>query len=114
MSLPLSCCSIADCRPTDFRTRGTHYEAMIDGEWREIPPQTVLQQIESFTTIGSQRNQVAFRFEQTLQIAANVDIVFDQKNFGFSRICFHGCRCGRGGRRFLRDGRAGGFCGILE
>src|SRR5215510_8006667 len=28
----MSCCSIADCRPTDFRTNGSHYEAMVDGE----------------------------------------------------------------------------------
>ena len=43
----LSCCSIADCRPTDFRTNGNHYEAMVEGEWRVVPPHVILEQIEN-------------------------------------------------------------------
>jgi hypothetical protein len=38
----MSCCSIADCRQTDFRVAGSHYEAMIEGEWRPIPPDKIL------------------------------------------------------------------------
>ena len=30
----MSCCSIADCRQTDFRTEGSQYDAMVEGEWR--------------------------------------------------------------------------------
>jgi hypothetical protein len=28
----ISCCSIADCRPTDYRTVGDHYEALIENK----------------------------------------------------------------------------------
>src|SRR5689334_12264101 len=45
----ISCCSMADCRPTDFRTNGSHYEAMIEGEWRVVPPHVILEQIENPT-----------------------------------------------------------------
>jgi len=45
----MSCCSIADCRQTDFRTKGSHYEAMVEGEWREVPQSTILEQIENPT-----------------------------------------------------------------
>ncbi|MDR3536733.1 MAG: hypothetical protein P4L71_09565, partial [Acetobacteraceae bacterium] len=33
----ISCCSIADCRRTDSRVAGDHYEVMIDGQWRAVP-----------------------------------------------------------------------------
>lgn len=45
----MSCCSIADCRQTDFRARGDHYEAMIDGQWRTIPPDKVLNRTDNPT-----------------------------------------------------------------
>jgi hypothetical protein len=45
----ISCCSVADCRLTDFRTQGDHYEAMIDGQWREVPATTILERIENPT-----------------------------------------------------------------
>ena len=45
----MSCCSIADCRQTDFRTIGTHYEALIDGQWRPIPPDKILDRIDNPT-----------------------------------------------------------------
>jgi hypothetical protein len=38
----MSCCSIADCRETDYRIVGDHYEAMVHGEWLAIPPDKVL------------------------------------------------------------------------
>jgi hypothetical protein len=38
----ISCCSIADCRRTDSRIVGDHYEVMIDGEWRAVPPSAVV------------------------------------------------------------------------
>jgi hypothetical protein len=38
----ISCCSIADCRPTDSRTAGDHYEAWIDNKWVAVPPEKVL------------------------------------------------------------------------
>ncbi len=45
----ISCCSIADCRPTDFRTNGSHYEAMVEGQWRSVPPETVLHSTDNPT-----------------------------------------------------------------
>ncbi len=33
----ISCCSMADCRQTDFRIAGSHYQALVDNEWREVP-----------------------------------------------------------------------------
>jgi hypothetical protein len=45
----MSCCSVADCRQTDFRTNGSHYEAMVEGVWREVPSNTVLERIDNPT-----------------------------------------------------------------
>ncbi len=45
----ISCCSIADCRPVDYRTVGDHYEAFIDGEWRKVPPDKVLTRVDNPT-----------------------------------------------------------------
>jgi len=45
----ISCCSIADCRQTDFRIAGTHYEAVIEGEWRAVPPDKVLERMDNPT-----------------------------------------------------------------
>jgi hypothetical protein len=43
----VSCCSIADCRPTDYRTVDDHYEALIEGNWTYIPPRKVLQRTDN-------------------------------------------------------------------
>jgi hypothetical protein len=45
----VSCCSIADCRTTDYRPRGDGYEAMIDGNWVDVPPDKVLQHMPNPT-----------------------------------------------------------------
>ncbi len=45
----ISCCSIADCRPVDYRTVGDHYEAYIEGEWRAVPPDKVLTRADNPT-----------------------------------------------------------------
>jgi hypothetical protein len=43
------CCSMADCRPTDSRVSGDHYEAFVGGEWRPVPPDRVLQRTDNPT-----------------------------------------------------------------
>ena len=45
----MSCCSIADCRPTDFRIAGRHYEVMVEGMWRQVPSDKVLERIDNPT-----------------------------------------------------------------
>jgi len=37
-----SCCSVADCRPTESRTRGDHYEVLIEDKWLVVPSQKIL------------------------------------------------------------------------
>lgn len=37
-----SCCNLADCRPTEVRTVGDHYEVMKDGCWIRVPPDKIL------------------------------------------------------------------------
>ncbi len=32
----VSCCNLADCRPTSGRAVGDHYEVKINGEWVEV------------------------------------------------------------------------------
>jgi hypothetical protein len=32
-----SCCSLMDCRPTQSRMVGGHYEVKVDGEWMLVP-----------------------------------------------------------------------------
>lgn|SRR5262245_8860212 len=44
-----SCCSIADCRRTETRINGGHYEAMIDGEWRIVPQHAILERADNPT-----------------------------------------------------------------
>jgi hypothetical protein len=39
----ISCCSVADCRMTDYRTTAAGYEALIDNKWLDVPPARVLQ-----------------------------------------------------------------------
>jgi hypothetical protein len=31
------CCNLMDCRPTQSRTVGDHYEVKVDGEWIPVP-----------------------------------------------------------------------------
>lgn len=45
----MSCCSEADCRRTDFRINGDHYEALIDGKWLKVPPRAVLNRADNPT-----------------------------------------------------------------
>lgn len=39
---PFSCCSMADCRPTDYRMGDNGYEALLDGKWVPVPQDRVL------------------------------------------------------------------------
>src|SRR5947208_13476444 len=32
-----SCCNLMDCRPTQSRMVGDHYEVKVDGEWMPVP-----------------------------------------------------------------------------
>jgi hypothetical protein len=43
----ISCCSITDCRPTEYRTVEDHYEALIEDKWVLIPPRKVLQRTDN-------------------------------------------------------------------
>jgi hypothetical protein len=45
----VSCCSIADCRMTDYRIDATGYEALVDGRWMIVPPDRVLSHVENPT-----------------------------------------------------------------
>jgi len=44
-----SCCSIADCRPTEYRTDGDRYEALIGGKWLAVPPEKILDRTDNPT-----------------------------------------------------------------
>jgi hypothetical protein len=37
-----SCCSIADCRPTDWKFSDGHYEIPVDDKWIAVPDELVL------------------------------------------------------------------------
>lgn len=37
-----SCCSIADCRPVDYRLAADGYEARLDGDWVHVPEERIL------------------------------------------------------------------------
>jgi len=45
----ISCCSIADCRQTDFRIEGDHYQAMVDGSWKTVPKDRILERSDNPT-----------------------------------------------------------------
>jgi hypothetical protein len=45
----LSCCSIADCRTTEYRIRRDHYEALIGRRWLAVPPDKILQRTDNPT-----------------------------------------------------------------
>jgi len=40
-----SCCSIADCRMTEYRINPTGYEALVEGRWLVVPSDRVLSHI---------------------------------------------------------------------
>lgn len=44
-----SCCSIADCRPVDYRVVENHYEAFVDDQWMTVPPDKVLRRYDNPT-----------------------------------------------------------------
>lgn len=43
------CCTMADCRPTDSRTNNDHYEVLIEGQWRVVPDDKVLNRTDNPT-----------------------------------------------------------------
>ena len=45
----ISFCSMADCRPIDYRMNEAGYEALIDNKWLPVPPDRVLQHTENPT-----------------------------------------------------------------
>jgi len=36
------CCNLADCRPTEIRAAGDHYEVLKDGRWVRVPPEKII------------------------------------------------------------------------
>ena len=45
----ISCCSVSDCRATEYRIEGDHYEALIGQAWFAVPPDKVLQRTDNPT-----------------------------------------------------------------
>jgi hypothetical protein len=45
----ISCCSISDCRATDYRIEGDHYEALIGEKWFVVPQDKILQRTDNPT-----------------------------------------------------------------
>jgi flagellar biosynthesis regulator FlbT len=45
----ISCCSISDCRATEYRVQGDHYEALIGERWLTVPPDRILQRTDNPT-----------------------------------------------------------------
>jgi hypothetical protein len=45
----MSCCSMADCRATDFRIQGGQYQARVMGKWEDVPPSVVLRRTDNPT-----------------------------------------------------------------
>ena len=45
----MSCCALADCRPTEYRIKSDHYEAMVGGKWVAVPPDKILQRTDNPT-----------------------------------------------------------------
>jgi hypothetical protein len=37
-----SCCNLADCRPTEIRSREDHYEVKKDGRWIRVPTDKIV------------------------------------------------------------------------
>ena len=38
----VSCCSIADCRPVEYRLATNGYEALLDARWMRVPDDKIL------------------------------------------------------------------------
>lgn len=38
----ITCCSIADCRPVEYRIAADHYEVAIDGGWVAVPAEKIV------------------------------------------------------------------------
>ena len=45
----ISCCSVTDCRPTEYRIEADHYEALIGGNWIVVPADRILQRTDNPT-----------------------------------------------------------------
>lgn len=45
----ISCCAEADCRQTEFRIDGDHYEALVQGQWLRVPSDAVLKRTDNPT-----------------------------------------------------------------
>jgi hypothetical protein len=45
----LSCCSIADCRTTEYRVVRDRFEALIGKHWLAVPPDKILQRTDNPT-----------------------------------------------------------------
>ena len=45
----ISCCSVTDCRATEYRIEADHYEALIGGNWIIVPPDKILQRTDNPT-----------------------------------------------------------------
>lgn len=45
----ISCCSMADCRATEYRTSTVGYEALIENKWLAVPADRVLQHTDNPT-----------------------------------------------------------------
>ena len=45
----ISCCSISDCRATEYRVEGDHYEALVGETWFPVPPERILQRTDNPT-----------------------------------------------------------------
>ena len=45
----ISCCSVTDCRATEYRIEADHYEALIGGKWFVVPPDKILQRTDNPT-----------------------------------------------------------------
>ena len=45
----VSCCSISDCRATEYRIEGDHYEALIGEKWLVVPADKILQRTDNPT-----------------------------------------------------------------
>ncbi len=43
----MSCCDIADCRPTEYRTVGDDYEVWVDNKCVTVPPRRILQRADN-------------------------------------------------------------------
>jgi hypothetical protein len=43
----ISCCSLSDCRATEYRVEADHYEALIGEKWVVVPPETILQRTDN-------------------------------------------------------------------